>query len=234
MIQWDAKFFSSRFFVSSRWLALGLILGFWMDFFHGRCFGIGIEFDLTDHEKYLVLAVSFCACLFFNRKKKRKSFHDGMFFRHDIKALAALLIMGFFSYCHLLPSTVRNNAFKWGIITFLHDYPGDAAILRKLLIKKKPDPAEALPASSFIGFDGMGEKWQTDLRPLWIVYSKRCNTLIFKAHFRYVVAVFLDSVDEATAKQLIAADNSGIPCFKGRRVFSATAYGVTLVWEDIT
>jgi hypothetical protein len=126
------------------------------------------------------------------------------------------------------------SALKWGIITFLRDYPADAAILRKLLIEKKPDPAEALPSSSFVGFDGMGEKWQTDLRPLWIVYSGRCNTLIFKGHFRYVVAVFLDSVDEATAKQIIAEDNSRIPCFEGRRVFSTTAYGVTLVWEDIT
>lgn len=234
MIHLDAKFFSSRFFISSLWLALGLILGFLMDFFHGFCFGIGIGFDLTDHEKYLVLAVSFCACLFFNRKKKRKSFHDGMFFRHDIKALASLLIMGFFSYCHLLPSTVRNTGFKWGIITFLREYPRDAAFLRKLLIEKKPDPAQALPASPFLGFDGMGEKWQTELIPLWIVNSERCNTLIFKGHYRYVVAVFLDSVDEATAKQIIAEDNSRIPWFEGRRVFSATAYGVTLVWEDIT
>ncbi len=234
MIQWDAKFFSSRFFFSSLWLALGLILGFWMDFFHGWSFGSGMEFDLTDHEKHLVLAVSFCACLFFNRKKKRKSFHDGMFFRHDIKALAALLIMGFFSYCHLLPSTVRNTVFKWGIITFLREYPGDAAVLRKLLIEKKPDPAKALPSSFFIGFDGMGEKWQTELRPLEMVFSRLGNTLIFKEHSRYVVAVFLDSVDEATAKQIIAEDNSRISAFNGRPLFSATAYGVTLVWEDIT
>ena len=157
-----------------------------------------------------------------------------MFFRHDIKALAALLIMGFFSYCHLLPSTVRNTVFKWGIITFLREYPGDAAILRKLLIEKKPDPAKALPSSSFIGFDGMGEKWQTELRPLEMVFSRLGNTLIFKEHSRYVVAVFLDSVDEATAKQIIAEDNSRISAFNGRPLFSATAYGVTLVWEDIT
>lgn len=234
MIQLNAKFFSSRFFISSLWLALGLLLGFWMDYSNGRRFGMDIAFDLTDHEKYLVLAVSFCAVLFFNRKKKRKSFHDGMFFRHDVKALASLLIMGFFSYCHLLPSTVRNTAFKWGIISFLRDYPGDAAILRKYLIEEKPDPAKALPSSSSSVFDGMGEKWQTDLRPLKMVFSRRCNTLIIKGHFRYVVAVFLDSVDEATAKQIIAEDVSRISAFDGRRVFSTAAYGVTLVWEDIT
>ncbi|OYW73017.1 MAG: hypothetical protein B7Z37_23105 [Verrucomicrobia bacterium 12-59-8] len=232
MIQLNASFFSSRFFKSSLWLMLGLLLGFWMDYSNGRRFGMDIAFDLTGPEKYLVLAVSFCACLFFNRKKKRKSFHDGMFFRHDVKALASLVIMGFFSYCHLLPSTVRNTAFKWGITSILRDYPGDAAILRKLLIEEKPHPTKALPSFSIL--PGMAEKWQTDLRPLEMVYSGRCNTLVFKGHFRYVVAVFLESVDEATAKQIIAEDNSRIPCFEGRRVFSTTAYGVTLVWEDIT
>ncbi len=171
MIQWDAKFFSSRFFISCLWLVLGLLLGFWMDYSNGRRFGMDIAFDLTDHQKYLVLAVSLCACLFFNRKKTRKSFHDGMFFRHDVKALASLLIMGFFSYCHLLPSTVRNTAFKWGIISFLRDYPGDVAILRKLLIEKNPHPEKALP--SYSGLPVIPEKWQTDLSPLRIVYSRR-------------------------------------------------------------
>lgn len=231
MIQLNAKFFSSRFFISSLCLLLGLLLGFWMDYSQGRKFGVAIAFDLTDHEIYTALAVSFCAFLFFSRKKAGKTPRTGLFFRHPFKALASLLIMGFFSY-RLLPSTARNTVFKWGITSFLRDYPGDAAILRKYLIEKKPDPTKALP--SFSPISGLGEKWQSDLHPLEMIYSRRCNTLIIKGHFRYVVGVFLDSVDEATAKQIIAEDVSRISAFNGRPLFSTTACGVTLVWEDIT
>lgn len=235
MIQWNAKFFSSRFFQSSLWLMLGLLLGFWLDYSNGRRFGMDIAFDLTAPQKYLMLAVSFGACLYFNRKKKRKSFHDGMFFRHDIKAPASLLIMGFFSYCHLLPSTVRNTVFGWGMTDFLSVYPKEADILKKTLIEKKPEPAEALPNANATPLCLNGDKWQSQIDLQRVACATHCRALVIDSlvHGRnnQTIAVYLDGADAATTQKVLAAD---IWIFNARPVFSARTHGLILEWQDIT
>lgn len=235
MIPWHTKLFSSRFFKSGLWLALGLLLGFSMDYSNGRSLGMGIEFDLTGPQKYLVLAVSFSACLFFNRKKKRKSFHDGMFFRHDVKALASLLIMGFFSYCHLLPSTVRNTVFGWGMTDFLSVHPAEADILKKTLIEKKPDPAEALPNANVTPLHLTGARWQSQIDLQRVAYATHCKALVIdsRVHGRnnQTVAVFMDGADEATTKKVLAED---IWKWDDRPLFSTRTHGLILEWKDIT
>ncbi len=235
MLQLNASFFSSRLFKSSLWLMLGLLLGFSIDYSNGRSFGMGIAFVLTGPEKYLVLAVSFGACLFFNRKKKRKSFHDGMFFRHDVKALASLLIMGFFSYCHLLPSTVRNTVFGWGMTDLLSVYPTEADILKKTLIEKKPDPAEALPNANATPLHLTGARWQSQIDIQRVAYATHCKALVIHSlvHGRnnHTVAVFMDGVDEATTKKVLAED---IWKWYDRPLFSTRTHGLILEWQDIT
>jgi hypothetical protein len=229
MIKMGAEFFSSVFFKPTLCLLLGLLLGFLMDYVNGRHFGMALfVVDLTDNQKYAALVASLCAFLLFRRKKQKVSLHGGLFFSHHFKTLASLLTMGFMSYC-VLPPHVRNAAFQWGMTTLLREAPTEAATLRKLLIEKKPDPAKALPYG--YGHPEIGDSWRARIHVLEIVYSKHCNTLVIKGHCRYRVAVFLDSVDEATAKKVIAED---VWRFDARPLFSVKACGVTLVWEDIT
>lgn len=214
---------------------LGLLLGFSVDYSNGRMFGMGISFDLTGPQKYLVLAVSFSACLFFNRKKKRKSFHDGMFFRHDVKALASLLIMGFFSYCLLLPSTVRNTVFGWGMTDFLSVHPTEADILKKTLIEKKPDPAEALPNANATPLHLPGARWQSQIDFQRVAYATHCKALVIdsRVHGRnkQTIAVHLDGPDVATTQKVLAED---IWKWDDRPLFSTRTHGLILEWQDIT
>ena len=202
-----------------------------MDYFHGRNFGmVLLAIDLTDKQKFAALVASFFAFFLFSKKKAKVPPQVGLSFRYPFKALTSLLIMGFISYC-LLPSNIRNTIFQFGMTSLLREFPEEAAILGKLLIEKKPDPAKALPYDS--AHPVIGDSWKSRIHVLEIVHSRHCNILIIKGHFRYKVAVFLDSVDEATAKQIIVEDVSRVLKFE-RPLYSVKGCGVTLVWEDIT
>lgn len=208
---------------------LGLLLGFLMDYYHGRGFGVALfVLDLTDNEKYGALAASFFASLFFWNKKTKCPTYAALFFQHSFKTLTALLFLAFFSYCRL-PSSTRNAVFKLGMTSFLREFPEEVATLRKLLIEKKPDPAETLPYYS--GHPEIGDSWRARIKVQEIVYSKDCNILVRMGHDRYRVAFFLDTLDESTAKKVIVRDSWS---YRARPLFSAKAFGLTLVWEDIT
>ena len=231
MIKFNFRLFPRRFFTSMLALLLGLYLGFLMDYFHGRKFGmVLLVIDLTDSQKYTALVVSLCAFLFFRKKRRRIPPNAGLFALHHFTTFTSLLITAFILYCSL-PSNIRNASFKYGMTSFLSQHPEESAILRKLLVEKKPDPEEALPYES--AYPGIGDSLRSRIHVLSIVYSEHCNTLIIHGHFRYIVAVFLDSVDEATAKEIIAHDVYRLSAFKGRPLFSVKAFGLTLVWEDI-
>lgn len=211
---------------------LGWLLGFLMDYYHGRGFGKALfVIDLTDHEKYVALAASFGASLFFWKRKAKKPTHASSFFQHSFKTLTSLLILAFFLYCRL-PASARNAVFRMGMTSFLSQFPDEAATLKILLIENKPDPEKNLPYASYYPMVGDGSRSRIMLAN--IVYSKPCNTLVIKGHFRYIVAVFLDHVDDATAKKAITEDVCKFANFSGRPLFFTKAFGLTLVWEDIT
>lgn len=232
MIQGNAKSSFRRFCMPALCALLGLLLGFLMDYHHGRGFGVALfVLDLTDNEKHAALATSFFASLFFWNKKTTSPPHAGLFFQHSFKTLTSLLFLAFFSYCRL-PASARNAVFRLGMTSFLSQFPDEAATLKILLIENKPDPEKNLPYASYYPMVGDGSRSRIMLAN--IVYSKPCNTLVIKGHFRYIVAVFLDHVDEATAKKAIIEDVCKFANFSGRPLFFTKAFGLTLVWEDMT
>ncbi|MDB6004408.1 MAG: hypothetical protein JWR15_1395 [Prosthecobacter sp.] len=231
MKKFNVKFFFSIHFTMTLGLLLGLGLGFLMDYFHGRNLGaVLLDMELSDSQNYTALAALFCVLFLFVKNRQKIATAVGLFFLHAFTGFTSLL-MAFVLYC-IMPSNIRNASFRFGMTTLLRESPADADVLRKLLIEKKPDPAESLP---YLSFDPRIEQsWQSKIHPMMIVFSTHSNVLIMHGHSRYMIAIFLDSVDEATAKKMTVDDVYRVFSFTGRPLFSTRASGLTLVWEDIT
>jgi MFS family permease len=238
MIKLNAKFFLGGFILTT--LFSGLFLGFLMDYFNGWKFGASfLVIELTDHQNYALLAfvtlVASLSVLPFFRKKEQKDAPDIVIilFRLCI-TLTAVLIMGVVSYC-TLPASLRNTVFGWGMADFLSAYPTEADILKKTLIEKKPDPAEALPNANATPLYLIGPSWQSQINIRRVAYATHCSALIIHGfvHGRnnQTVAVFLDGVDEDHTKKVLAED---IWIFYPRPLFSTRTRGLILEWQDIT
>lgn len=220
-------------------LGAGLSLGFLMDYFLGWKLGASeLVLELTDTQSYSVLAfmaiVALVSAISFFRKKKPADIPGvALSLLHHCITLAAVLVMGVSSYC-ILPSSVRNTVFGWGVADFLFAFPGEAGLLRKTLTEKRP------PADDQIDFSDtpaplIGSSWESRPGIRGVGYASRGNALVFESylhgHNRHVVAVFLTGVDEAATKKVLAED---LWIFHARPLFSTRTQGLTLEWQDIT
>ncbi|MDB6004410.1 MAG: hypothetical protein JWR15_1397 [Prosthecobacter sp.] len=233
MIKLNAKIFSAGFILLT--LGSGLFLGFLMDYCHGWEFGSAfLVVELTDNQNYAVLAcaalvASLSAFPLFRKRKPEDTPNVGLFLLHHCTTLTAVLIMGFISYC-TLPSNVRNTVFGLGMTDFLIQYSTEADLLGKLLVmlEKNPGLTTDLPGSRVSFIKG---GWPSRIGMRRMLYARHCKALIINGHAhgrnKCSIAAFLDSVDEAAAKEVIAE------IFDERPLFSTRAYGLTLVWEDI-
>jgi hypothetical protein len=220
-------------------LGAGLSLGFLMDYFLGWQFGASeLVLELTDTQSYSVLAfmaiVAPVSAISFFRKKKPADIPDvALSLLHHCITLAAVLVMGVSSYC-LLPSSVRNTAFGWGVTDFLFAFPGEAGLLRKTLTEKRPDPAEGR-IDFYTPAPLIGSSWETRPGIRGVDYDRRSNALVLTSflhgHNRHIVAVFLTGLDEAATEKVLAEDLWG---FHARPLFSTRTQGLTLEWQDIT
>lgn len=220
-------------------LGAGLSLGFLMDYFLGWQFGASeLVLELTDTQSYSVLAfmaivAPVSAISFFRKKKPADIPGVALSFLHHCITLAAVLFMGVSSYC-ILPSSVRNTAFGWGVTDFLFAFPGEAGLLRKTLTEKRPDPAEDR-LDFYTPAPLIGSSWETRPGIRGVGYDRRSNALVFTSYLhgrnRHIVAVFLTGVDEAATEKVLAED---LWTFHARPLFSTRTQGLTLEWQDIT
>lgn len=220
-------------------LGAGLSLGFLMDYFLGWQFGASeLVLELTDTQSYSVLAfmaiVAPVSAVSFFRKKRPADIPGVAFYLlHHCITLAAVLVMGVSSYC-ILPSSVRNTAFGWGVTDFLFAFPGEAGLLRKTLTEKRPDPAEGR-FDFYTPAPLIGSSWETRPGIRGVGYARRSNALVLTSylhgHNRHIVAVFLTGVDEAATEKVLAED---LWIFHARPLFSTRTQGLTLEWQDIT
>lgn len=221
-------------------LGAGLSLGFLMDYFLGWKFGASqLVLELTDTLSYSVLAfmaiVALVSAISFYRKKKSADIPGAAWsLLHHCITLAAVLVMGVSSYC-ILPSSVRNTAFGWGVTDFLNAFPGEADLLRKTLTAKRPDPAEGEIDLSDTPAPLIGSSWESRPGIRGVGYARRGNALVFESylhgHNRHIVAVFLTGVDEAATEKVLAED---LWILHARPLFSTRTQGLTLEWQDIT
>jgi len=221
-------------------LGAGLSLGFLMDYFLGWQFGASeLVLELTDTQSYSVLAfmavvAPVSAISFFRKKKPADNPDVALSLLHHCITLAAVLVMGVSSYC-ILPSSVRNTAFGWGVTDFLFEFPGEAGLLRKTLTEKRPDPAEGRIDFLDTPAPLIGSSWESRPGIRAVGYASRGNALVFQSflhgHNLHTVAVFLTGVDEAATKKVLAEDLWG---FHARPLFSTRTQGLTLEWQDIT
>ncbi|WP_395752514.1 hypothetical protein [Prosthecobacter sp.] len=218
-------------------LGSGLALGFLMDYFHGWKFGeADLALEFTDAQSYAVLAfttlVAALSATPVFRKKKPTDIPDVVLplFYHVI-TLTAVLVMGVTSYC-ILPSSVRNTVFGWGVADFLGVYPTEADSLKKLLVERKPASAEPPPILLFPEIKGT---WHSQINIRRISYARRCNALTIHSHThsRNInrVAVLLAGVDEADIRKVLAED---VWSFEARPVFGIRSRGLVIEWQDIT
>lgn len=238
MIKWNAKFILSGLLLLA--LFSGLSLGFLMDYFLGWKFGASqLVLELTDTQSYSVLAfmaiVALVSAISFFRKKKPADIPGVAWpLLHHCITLTAVLVMGVSSYC-ILPSSVRNTAFGWGVTDFLFAFPGEAGLLRKTLTEKKPDPAEGRFDVLDTPAPLIGSSWETRPGIRGVRYASRGNALVLTSflhgHNRHIVAVFLTGVDEAATKKVLAEH---LWIFHARPLFSTRTQGLTLEWQDIT
>ncbi len=238
MMKLNFRFFLCGLLLTA--LLSGLFLGFVMDYYNGWKFGASyLVLEFTEHQNHAILAfviliASLSAYPFF-RKKEQKDTPDVVLvlLRHCI-TLTAMLVMGVISYC-MLPSSVRNTVFGWGMTDFLSEFPVEAGLLKKTLIEKKPDPAEALPNANATPLYLIGASWQSQIDIRRVAYATHCNALIIQSRVHglnnQTVTAFLDSVDEAATKKVLAED---VWIFDARTVFSTRTHGLVLEWKDIT
>lgn len=238
MVQLNARFFLVGLILTA--LFSGLFLGFVMDYYNGWKFGASyFVIELTEHQNDVLLAFATLMAalsappLF--RKKEQQAPPDVVLVLRPLSiTLTAVLIMGVISYC-ILPSSVRNTVFGWGMTDFLSEFPQEAGLLKKALIEKKPDPAEALPKANSTPLYLTGASWQSQINIRRVAYATHCNALVIHSLpyglNKQTVAVFLEGADEAATKKVLAED---VWIFDARPLFGTKAHGLSLEWKDIT